>query len=615
MPEHLAKSYAERSRHDRRVELARLAQERHTDASVIVGLSWRFNGHQAHIDYTGGIDMATAPRRLVASFGNTVLNWLLSCFCSAWQAGKATGKPRSRGVLGPEQRRLQVPGWMDALVRAAPVDSQQRRPTSEEAAKALQGRNTVAGNERRVRDFAAVLARVDTAALATLARDLLEERRRHHLRPSRSSTDPVPLPQIGEPFFGSGHVFYTIRFHNGVRWIAKIPAVLDELCRETLRAEALLLHKLRTETAVPVPEVIDADCGDNAVGVPWLLMGFVRGRRLDDVWFGHETPGLMERRKTILRNVADAMLRLGKYEFDRGGALVFDQKDGELVGAGPLRLLDVQAMVDRWSADQDCDATPVYRTAGPWDRAADMYTAWLDAYPPASVAARGVDELLRLLLSHVREPAAPSMSPSSTPRGIRSDEKKFVLAHPDLSMRHIVLAEDGTTVKAILGWDGARAAPRSMGCEALPRWLVRDFDPFVWRWSPPVDPWRLGLVLPEVNLSEDPPWVLRELRGYYARVMGELKRGSGVRRDDVDVTKQSLLALTLDAAIRDPRCRVVVLRRVMEKCSRPFEELDFDFFVEVLGEGCEVDSLRLRFLADNLMELVDKGFVKGAVVW
>lgn len=166
---------------------------------------------------------------------------------------------------------------------------------------------------------------MDTAALASLARDLLEERRRRHRQPSGSSTDPVPLPQIGAPFFGSGHVFYTVRFlQDGVQWLAKIPAVSDELCRETLRAEALLLHKLRTETAVPVPEVIDADCGNNnAVGVPWLLMEFVRGRRLEDVWFGREgtdARALRGKREIILRNVADAMLRLGTYEFDRGGA-------------------------------------------------------------------------------------------------------------------------------------------------------------------------------------------------------------------------------------------------------------------------------------------------------
>ncbi|KAI0458023.1 hypothetical protein F5B21DRAFT_37076 [Xylaria acuta] len=105
-----------------------------------------------------------------------------------------------------------------------------------------------------------------------------------------------------------------------------------------------------------------------------------------------------------------------------------------------------------------------------------------------------------------------------------------------------------------------------------------------------------------------PPWVLRELRGgYYARVMRELKMGGRERErrttdtregehaegpgnwsyedEDVDITKQSLLILTLDAAIQDPRCRTTALRRVTEKCSRSFEQLDFDFFVDTPGRG------------------------------
>ncbi len=295
-----------------------------------------------------------------------------------------------------------------------------------------------------------------------------------------------------------------------------------------------------------------------------------------------------------------------------------------------------------------------------------MYTALLDAWPPATVSERGVDELLRLLLGLVREPGTArsplegSLRGTSDIRGMgigeggvkmkmKKKKGKFVLTHPDLSMRHILLAEDGTTIKAVLGWDGARAAPRSLGNEALPRWLVRDFDPFIWRWRPTADFWRPSHVAPECNRFEDPPWELSELRGFYASVVRELKRGeqggrareretgrAGKRQEgkrmfggedvdeagqekcegaDVDVTKQSLLTLTLDAAIRDPRCRTAALRRLLEKCSRPFEELDFDFFVDSLGEGYGIDPLKLKCLANNVKELVVEGFVKGAVVW
>ncbi|KAI1122829.1 hypothetical protein F5Y10DRAFT_286737 [Nemania abortiva] len=689
MAEHAAKRYVKRSRHDRRVQLAKLARDHGADMSIIVGVSWRLKGHQAHVDYTGGLDVTRIWPSLASlrnlGWGSALPRMFLPspAIEDSTKIPELTETTQAKLVSGPESGGFpMVPShWRDALARAAPVDLQRRLSHRQpgETAEAQQAR-TLAYNERKARDFAAVVARVDTAAMASLARDLLEERRRW--RSSGRSTDPVPLPRIAAPFFGGGHAFYVVQFwgdggvEKSVRWIMKIPSAgqnggWDELCRETLRAEAFLLHKLRTETQIPVPEVIDADCrADGEIGAPWMLMEFVQGRRLEDVWFGLDIRDdvkrlafVKERRETILRNIADAMLQLGRYEFDQGGAPFFDRADGELVGVGPLRQLDVQAMVDRWLLDEDCETTPMYRAAGPWDDTRDMYTALLD--PPADVPERGIDELLRLLLSHIREPGLcqpPGFAHRESTVGRRTlpDEektetnmkmKKFVLTHSDLSMRHILLADDGTTIKAILGWDGARAAPRSLGNEALPRWLVRDFDPFVWRWRPAPDFWRASHVLPGRSQFEDPPWVLRELRGYYVRTVQALKTereeraksqergreqawggvdimkreeahhtGNGNREGfdvdaDVDITKQSLLTLTLDAAIRDPRCRTAVLRRLMGKCSRSFEELDFGLFVDTLGNGHEIDSMKLKFLANNVGELVDKGFVKGAVVW
>ncbi|KAI0487448.1 hypothetical protein F4859DRAFT_510017 [Xylaria cf. heliscus] len=662
-------SYLERSRHERQVELGRLARERRETVSVMIGFSGRLKGQYLHLDYNGGISVFG-----ILEFIRSLPSLVYRLLRRIWDPWKTEAGAGESGLGVPSisgHPRGQTPSWRDAVRRAAPVDSRSRAGLGG-MAEARQGQGQGQGqgrmsvnDDRRKKAFDDIRARVDTAALARQARNLLEDRRRgvHIHHGSGGPPDAVPLPRIGKPFLGrgGGHVFYEVRFQDGVRWIAKIPTAAGPgqgetaalLCRETLRAEALLLHRLRTEARLPVPEVIDADCGDNDVGAPWLLMGFVRGRRLEDVWFGrghgdgHGHDGrvedananaLKERRRVILRNIADAMLRLGRYEFDSGGALVFDREHGDLVGTGPLRVLDVQAMVDRWFVDEGDCAAPVYRAAGPWERAGDMYTALLDAYPlppGASANLRGVDGLLRLLLGYVREPggAGGSARPpySGMGKGKEKEEvgmKGFVLTHPDLSMRHILLAEDGATIEAILGWDGARAAPRSLGNEALPRWLVRDFDPFVCRWRPAEDFWRTGHNQPACNRFEDPPWVLRELRGYYARVMRELKMsgsgreggGGGSRNKrhedaDVDVTKQSLLALTLDAAIRDPRGRSAALRRVLQRCSRRFEQFDFDFFVDTLGEGREIDSRTLRSLASNLRELIDKGFVRGAVVW
>lgn len=679
------------------------------------GSHCRLEMHQDHVDYIGDLETTGLWQSLALWVNRVLRSVALPRIIISSLAPRAEGdfarSKESKAVKSPTRHdRAESSDWRTAVAQAAPVDPQ--HPPAR-----IRRRRRQAGmqdtQERKVlpRAFATVLARTNTTALAALARDLAEARCRRH-DPMNAA---VPLPRISAPFFGGGHVFYLVRFDAGavagVEWVVKIPVATrasvgmsvavgmdeednccnkkkktedkeeedggDALCRETLRAEALLLHMLRTETDVPVPEVIDADCRvGNEVGVPWVLMEFVRGKRLEDVWFGSEDRDengdgrgrgrdyerrLRVRREKILGNIARVMLQLGKYEFERGGAPVFDQSDGRLAGAGPLRELDVYAMVDRWFLDEDCAPTPLYRSMGPWEDVRAMYAAWLDVYPPAEELGRGVGKLLRLLLGHIREPvisraegeeakALPWSSTSTTSSSSRHSGKRggtkttrrkakpFVLAHPDLSMRNILLAENGTTIKAILGWDGARAAPRSLGNEALPRWLVRDFDPFVSRWRPPEGFWRPGHALPMCNRFEDPPWVLRALRRYYARVVRELKiglrkrggnagavgeggtndlenRGYEEEEDGVDITKQSLLSLTLDAASRDPRRRMATLRRMMQKLSRPFEELDFDLFVDTLGKGDEVDAVRLKHLTMNIGELVDKGFVRGAVVW
>ncbi|KAI1489609.1 hypothetical protein F5X96DRAFT_695670 [Biscogniauxia mediterranea] len=689
--------YVDRVRYERRNELAKIARDRHADISFILGLSWRVKSWQAHFDYVGGIDTAKI-RRGLASLKDLELS-----------LPKITQVPVQENIRSPP-----LPSLRDALVQAAPVDFQQRHSRwttglgGKGVTKAKQQQQRVRlETERKRRDFAGILSQIDTEAIARLALNILQSQQQRQrrrltvLRQHRPRPRPLPLPQISEPFFGSAHVFYAIRFHEDehhrrgpITWIIKIPAAgtpdtWDRLCAETLRTEALLLNTLKTETSVPVPEVIDADCSPhNDVHVPYLIMEYVRGRRLEDVWFdlaaaGGDEAALADRRAQILENVARAVLPLRRYEFDRGGAPVFDG-EGNLApdAVGPLRELDVQAMIDAWFADgeEGGERTPAYRGVGPWDDPHDAYTAMLDAYPPVSEAGEGVDRLLRLLVGYVQEPAAgadsPASSSSSSPTsssggagssgggggGKRKSKNKnqgekrrrrFVLAHPDLSMRNIILADDDLSVRAILGWDGARAAPRSLGPEALPRWLTRDFNPYVWRWRPGRPTLGLGGKAgseeeeedededdEESNRFEDPPWTLRELRKKYVDIVEKIKAeqeeeekdgeegegdGGGGRGDreegEINVTRQSLLALTLDVAARDPRCRAAALRRVLDKVSRgpsasPLEDFDFDELVGMLSDSNrQLNGYRLKCLGRNIRELVVKGFVRGAVVW
>ncbi|KAH9888655.1 hypothetical protein F4778DRAFT_402501 [Xylariomycetidae sp. FL2044] len=645
-----ANRFVERSRLGRRAELSRLGQDRKADLSMILSLSLGIKGRQAHVDYVGGLDITKVAEDIASSLKNFDLQSKIPTIQILEPAEVVENQPA-------------LPSLRDALLDAAPVDVQQGLQESRDARRNDQ--------ERRRHDFVNTLSQFDTKALLLLAHEHHESQRRQtaNHRPS-----PLPLPKISKPVFGSAHVFYMLQFDDEqtmqtTKWVAKIPvhgtaASWDDLSSETLRAEAGVL-KLLSAAGLPVPKLICADwtC-DNDVHVPYLIMEYVEGKKAVDVWFdGGKQPGarhekvLQEKRRRILEGVASTMLKLGKFEFEQGGLPIFDEAGALLSQAAPMRELDTQRMIARWFADEECGSLALYARVGPFGDPAHMYTAMLDMplHADPDESADGVDGLLRLLIEQVREPVERHRWSARDGGGAGKKKKPFVLTHPDLSLRNIIVDEDGS-VKAILGWDSVRAAPRSMGNEAFPRWLVRDYNPFLWRWRPAPDFWRRGHKAPEENRFEDPPWVLRELRETYVKILGKLKAeesarptrlsqlgrsdgSDGSRREDAEgkegpsagrswkrdndvadagglnITMQSLLTLSLDAAVRDPRCRVAVLRRILEKCSPAYEELSFDGIVEKLGRGEELDGYRLMRLQRSVRELGSRGFVKGAVVW
>ncbi|KAI0886123.1 uncharacterized protein GGS22DRAFT_124597 [Annulohypoxylon maeteangense] len=594
------KDYVERSRFGRQSELARLAEDYHDDLGLVFGFSSHGCGNVAHVDYVGGLNT------------NKI-----------WTGLTKLVKPEQWQVkIGSTERVAEtniLPSFRDALADAAPIG------------EAIVGCKK---SQKELRDFAGILSQIDTKAIASYALKLMQVYRKRQVgyRPS-----PLQLPFVRGPLFGSAHVFYSIEIYDGqcresTKWIIKIPTngtpdVWDRLCAEALRTEALIISKLSQETTIPVPEIIDFEPSPhNKLHVPYCIMTYVEGRTLDQVWFGEDGEDestVRGRRTAVLHGLAQLMLQLNKYEFERGGAPVFD--DGEsLVGIGPLRELDIQAMVNRWLGNDECEKEAIYAEVGPFSDAAGMYTAPLVRYPCDAEVNTGVDRLLRLLVNFIREPPR-SRSHKGKEKENERKAMRFVLTHSDLKMRDIILSKEGK-IKGILGWDSVRVVPKSIGNEALPSWLVRDFNPFVWRWRPAPEFWRKkGCYEDEANCNryEDAPWLLREMRDEYAAIIQQLKRrGSDIDGDiggdiggEMNLTKQSLMALSLNTAARDPRYRTAILRRILEKCSRTSEEFNFDQIVSVLGRGGYVDGYKLKCLERNFRELIDRGYVRGAIVW
>ena len=82
-----------------------------------------------------------------------------------------------------------------------------------------------------------------------------------------------------------------MKFVDGISWLLKVlvngtPDKFYEAGAESLRSEALLMRLLRRGTTIPVEEMFSfsTDC-DNELGWPFILMEFIEGRSLEDIWF------------------------------------------------------------------------------------------------------------------------------------------------------------------------------------------------------------------------------------------------------------------------------------------------------------------------------------------
>ncbi|KAN0070667.1 serine/threonine protein kinase, partial [Elaphomyces granulatus] len=387
--------------------------------------------------------------------------------------------------------------------------------------------------------------------------------------------------------FGSHHIVFALEFTDGLRWALKIPASghrdqFDENAARALTSEALTMQLLKRETTIPIPEIYSFDASfDNCINCPFILMEFMSGIPLYDCWFDKEASEELveQRRARTLQDLAAAMIQLNKFTYTLGGEPTFDE-DGNPTGIGPLRAVDVSAMLDRMETDDpdDPDESPIFCEVGPFTDPKSFLLCMLDRRePPPDTVGQGMYKLLRLFIDWIPTPAA--------------DKPEFVLSHPDLSIQNVLVSKEGRLC-GLLDWDGVAAVPRCIGNERYPSWLTRNLDPMKYCYDEESTD--------DTDIPEDSPKALAFYRSMYLNFMAKCLPCE----DDTKLTRNSLIVENLCIAADDPCCTHEIVSKIFDEivllddeCLKSTDRDDF-FLYDVacaLANG-ELDEFRLQWI-------------------
>ncbi|KAI1004042.1 hypothetical protein K3495_g4165 [Podosphaera aphanis] len=325
--------------------------------------------------------------------------------------------------------------------------------------------------------FSDVLARVWLCEVPRFCSDLRMRMEMQHDN-SHDEIYPSSLLFTEKPMFGSSYVLLVINFADGLKWLLKIPRIgsethFDKSASASLTSEALTMSFLRAKKSIPFPNVLAFDTSiDNKLGCPFILLAYISGVPLYDIWFGESKsipPDVRQaKRGRGSQDIALAMAQLDRFAFDSAGALIFNY-DGLPIDVGPARLVVFVANLLQLSQDRkyevDTPSYPKYYVGGSWTSHESFYFHGIDRENDAiNSSFKSMNQLLRILLQLVPEPI--------------DSRPEFVLAHPDFGIQDFTMAEDGH-LKAVIDWDGVITLPRGIGYENYSDSSIREYPRYI----------------------------------------------------------------------------------------------------------------------------------------
>ena len=347
--------------------------------------------------------------------------------------------------------------------------------------------------------FKPIMAVINFTELAATALRL--RRQRIVAQAPKSSTDPGNslTCDIQKPAeFGSSNLVYTLKFSDGIDWIARIPgngvSSFDDVELKMFKNRILTTRMLRLATSIPIPEIFSYETGtDNPVNVPYTLEDFAKGKKLSDAWIDKDWSSEEKRTRTI-RSIAKHMSELHRFEFDKIGCIDFDV-DG-------TNFLKVAPMLTRCYDPKKFEPSFGYASeSGPWH---DTVSYLLDVCEKSQTS----EDELDLRSGHRK---LLYLAIDSIPKFL-DHEQAFALGHSDLNYQNIFVNDDGD-VTAIIDWDGVCIETRVSAFARYPSWITRDWDPVMYDYGDDE----------EGERKEDSPAQLLSYRQAYTASLAEMR--------------------------------------------------------------------------------------------
>lgn len=264
------------------------------------------------------------------------------------------------------------------------------------------------------------------------------------------------------PRTGSHNAIYAAEFsEKGTarkKWAILVP--LRGRCftnaeKSWLESDIRAMEFIKERTDIPIPCVYGFDHGNqNKIGTPYVLMDFMEGDRVEDVWENWEE----EKRLLCLSQCAESMRKLGRFGFNRIGVLGCDYRKGEYVVHG----IPSDTKGKDKGKDKDISVSgPFPSTKAYLDNIWRTKTMELESSPtPEGAKNKQFLVLLKLLV-----PALVDVEHAA---------HHFFLSLPEFGGGNVLVDHIGNVV-GFVGWEKVMIMPKAMGYTRYPDWIIKDW--------------------------------------------------------------------------------------------------------------------------------------------